>query len=163
MLGELQTWSGWTPWPIDPFRKETDDLFNHFFFGDGEGRNRMLPTTRSPSVDTFVRDGKLVVHVDLPGVEPKDINVSAVGNTLTIQASRERHRDERSKELENKEVSYIKFERSITMPEAVDSQEIKATYQHGVLELTIPIKLAGRKIPIEIAKEETRQLERQAA
>jgi HSP20 family protein len=78
------------------------------------------------------------MRLDLPGVEPKDIDVSVAGDTLTIRASRERRTDERDQDLELREVSYGRFERSLTLPKGVKSDQITASYQHGVLELSMP-------------------------
>ena len=105
------------------------------------------------------------MRVDLPGVDPKDIDVSVAGDTLTIRASRERRKEEGSQVFQLGEVSYGRFERSIDLPDGVKSDQIKAKYQNGVLELTMPAspELAGRRIPIEISTGEKKQLEHQAA
>lgn len=90
-------------------------------------------------------------------MDPKDVDVSIAGDTLTIPASRERHSDERNQEFELREVSYGRFE--------VKSDQIKAKYQNGVLELTMPAspERVGRRISVEIGTEEKGQLEHQAA
>ena len=104
------------------------------------------------------------MRLDLPGVEPKDIDVSVAGGSLTIRASREWHgagaNDEGARQ-----VRYGKFERSWTLPRGVQSDQIKASYQHGVLELTMPAspELAGRKIPVAVEGKEQQQLENKAA
>jgi HSP20 family protein len=161
MFRELQPWfSGLrSPW-IEPFRKEMDDLFDRFFAKTGY-RNSM---TMSPAVESFSKEGNWVTRVDLPGVDPKDIDVSVSGNTLIIRASRERHSEERKNDYELREVAYGRFERTVTLPEGVKSDQIKASYQNGVLEVTMPApELAGRKIAIETGTEEKKQLENQAA
>ncbi len=162
MLGELQPWfSGWPS--IDRFRKNMDELFDRFF---GEIGYRGLTNSMImwPAVESFFRDGNWVMRIDLPGIDPKDIDISVAGDTLTIRASRERHRDERNQELESSEISYGRFERSMTLPKGVQGDRIKATYRHGVLELTMPAspELVGRKIPIEVQAEEKKQIEQQA-
>jgi HSP20 family protein len=121
--------------------------------------------TGLPAVDSFFKDGSLVMRFDLPGVDPKDIDVSVVGNTLTVKASRQRDMGEEKNGLKHRETSYGRFERSMTLPEGVKTEEIKANYRNGVLELTMPVapEVAGRKITVEIGTEERRQLEGQAA
>jgi HSP20 family protein len=163
MLGELQPWfSGWPS--LDRFRREMDELFDRFL-GEAGFRNPAGSITAWPAVESFFRDGNWVMRFELPGVEPKDIDISVAGDTLTIRASRERHGDERQHDFELREVSYGRFERSLTLPKGVDKDHIKASYQHGVLEVTMPAppELAGRKIPIETGMAETKQLEHQAA
>jgi HSP20 family protein len=163
MLGELQPWfSGWPS--VDRFRKDMDELFDRFF-GEGGYRSSsgLMPTW--PAVESFIKDGNWVMRFDLPGVEPKDIDVSVAGDTLTIRASRERRSDDGNQDFQMREVSYGRFERSLTLPKGVESGQIKASYQHGVLELTMPAspELVGRKIPIEVSTEEKKQIEHRAA
>jgi HSP20 family protein len=166
MLGELQPWfSGWSfRSSIDQFRKDMDELFDRFF-GDVGYRGPATSMMMWPAVESFLKDGNWITRVDLSGVDPKDIDVSVSGNTLTIRASRERHSDERNQESERREASYGTFERSVTLPHEVKSDQIKAKYENGVLELTMPVpnEMAGRKIPIEIGTEEKKKLGHQAA
>src|SRR5690242_18055476 len=162
MLGERQPWfSGWPS--LDRFRRDMDELFNRFF-GEGGSRGPSGSMAIWPAVDSFFRNGNWVMRFDLPGVEPKDIDVSVAGDTLTIRASRERHSDERNQDFEMREASYGRFERSLTLPKGVKTDQIKASYQNGVLELTMPasLELAGRKIPIQIGTEDKKQIEHQA-
>lgn len=159
MLGELQPWfSG--RW-FDHFRKDADELFDRFF--GGGYRSPMIAMTLLPAVESFFKDGNWVIRVDLPGVDPKDIEVSVVGDTLTVRASRERRGEEHNHNFELREVAYGRIERSVTLPEGVKGDQIRASYHNGVLELTMPApELAGRKIPVEIDAQERRQLETQA-
>jgi HSP20 family protein len=167
MLGELQPWfSAWSSpsSSVDQFRKEIDEVFDRFF-GDGGYRGSATSMMMWPVVESFFKNGNWITRVDLPGVDPKDIDVSVSGNTLTIRASRERRSDERNQDFETHEVSYGRFDRSLTLPKGVKSDQISAKYEHGVLELTMPAspELAGRKIAVEIGTEEKKKLEHQAA
>jgi HSP20 family protein len=162
MLGELQPWfSGWPS--LDRFRRDMDELFDRFF-GEIGYRSPNSSITTWPAVESFFRDGNWVMRFDLPGVDPKDIDVSVAGDTLTVRASRKRHSDERNQDFEAREISYGRFERSLTLPKGVQSDQIKASYQHGVLELTMPAspELVGRKIPIGVEMEDKKQIEHQA-
>jgi HSP20 family protein len=163
MLGKLQpSFSGWAS--LDRFRRDIDEVFERFF-GEVGYRSLASSLTTRPGVESFLKDGNWVMRFDLPGVAPKDIDVSVAGDTLTVRASREQRSDERDQDFEAHEVSYGRFERSLTLPKGVDSDQLKASYQHGVLELTMPAppQLAGRKIPIEIGMEEKKRLGHQAA
>jgi HSP20 family protein len=105
------------------------------------------------------------MRVDLPGVDPKNIDVAVASDTLTIRASRERRSEEHKPEHDFSEVSYGRFERSASLPRAVNRDQIKASYQNGVLELTMPAspEWAGRRIPVEMGTDDTKRLEHQAA
>ena len=159
MLSELQPW--FREWPsVDRFRKDMDELFDRFFgesmYGSPSGSIQTWP-----AIESFLKDDKWVMRLDLPGVEPKDIDVSVAGDILTIRASRERRSDDSNQNSPMREVSYRRFERSLMLPKGVKTDQIKADYRQGVLELTLPIppEVAGRKIPIQIGKEDKKQIE----
>jgi HSP20 family protein len=80
-----------------------------------------------------------------PGFEPKDIDVSIVANTLTIKASRERGNND---DNQTDELSFGRLERALTLPKGVENGQVKDSYKHGVLELTMPAspELVGRKM-----------------
>lgn len=114
MLGELRS-----PWSIDRFRKDMDDLFDRFFGDMGyRGRGPTTSVTMSPALESFFKDSNWIIRVDLPGVDPKDMDVSVAGDTLTIRASRHEHSEERTN-VAFRGVSYGSFERCITLPEGV--------------------------------------------
>jgi HSP20 family protein len=148
MLGELQP--GLAGWPsLDQFRRDMDDLFDRFF-GGVRSRSLTDPMITWPATESFFKkNGNWAMRFDLPGVEPKEIDVSVAGNEVTVRASRRGRSAEQNQE--SREVSYGRFERSVTLPKEVGVGEIKAPYQHGLLELTMPAlpQLAARKIRIE--------------
>ncbi len=159
MLGELQPW--FSAWPsLERFRRDMDELFTRFF---GEAYHTpSLPMWHWPAVESYFKDGNWIMRFDLPGVEPKDIDVSVAGDTLTVRATRGRMGDRENGNAEN---NYRRFEHSLTLPKGVLRDQIKANYQHGVLELSMPAspEAMGRKIPVEVGREERTQLEHKAA
>ena len=162
MFGELQPW--FSGWPIlDSFRKDMDELFDRFL-GD-VGYRRPTSWMAGPAIESHFKDGNWVMRVDLPGVDPKDIDVQITGDTLTVQAKRERLSAENAQNSNEHEASYVSFERSVTLPKGVKRDQIRASYRNGVLELTIPAspELTGRKIPVEIGQEEKGRIEHKAA
>jgi HSP20 family protein len=159
-----KAWSpGWSS--FDSFRREMDEVFDRFFSSAAHPNSTSSNAVTDGQAETFLRDGKWVLRLDLPGVEPKDIDVSVAGDSLTIRASREWRRPGANDGGAAHEIHYGKFERSLTLPKGTKSDQIKASYQHGVLELTIPAspEVAGRKIPIAVEGKEQQQLENKAA
>jgi HSP20 family protein len=163
MLGELQAWSsGWSVLQeMNSFRQDIDRLFERFFADDFVD----MATPMWPRAESRIEDGKLIMRFDLPGVDPKDIDVSITGGTVTVKASRERRNTQANGGFEHGELSYGRFERSMTLPKGVKADEIKANYRNGVLELTAPVsaELAGRKTPVEIGANEPKKLEAKTA
>jgi HSP20 family protein len=87
-----------------------------------------------PAIDVSKRGDQLVVHAELPGLSAQDVNVEVEHGTLTI--SGERHQS--TGDQYHSERSYGSFYRAIPLPENVDVDQIKANFQNGVLEVTMP-------------------------
>ena len=99
----------------------------------------------------IIENGNLVVKVDLPGIDPKDVSISVTGDQLTIEGERKQEKKEEKKDYFYQELSYGKFSRTMPLPQGVDADKVKANYKNGVLEITMPApkELAPKKIQIE--------------
>jgi HSP20 family protein len=157
MFGEL---IGWSPAEeLSNWHRDIDDLFGRVFQRP-DSENSFSNWT--PRVESYRRDSDYVVRVDLPGVDPKDVHVEAEGNLLSI--SGERKSEEKGSEY--RETFYGRFERHFALPQGVEPSKISAHYEHGVLEIRVPLpaQLAGRNIPIQLEqKEDKRKLESKVA
>jgi HSP20 family protein len=138
------------------FMSDMDSLFGDFGFarpglssrGSTGGANMWLP-----QVDVTTRDGQLLVHADLPGLRQEDVKVSVHDGLLSIAGERsDKHEDNRDG-VYRRERSYGSFSRQIALPEGVDPESIKASFENGVLEVTMPMPKEkapqGRSIPIQ--------------
>ena len=114
--------------------------------GNGESHAAWIP-----SVDIHQQSDKFVVHADLPGVEPKDINVTAENGVLTVSGERKFERSEEQKGNSRLERVEGRFVRRFTLPDNVQTDNIRARHANGVLELTIPKAAAPepKKISVE--------------
>jgi HSP20 family protein len=117
-------------------------------------------------VDVFEDESSYVIEAALPGVKPKDLKVSATGSTITIRATTEHdekreQREQREKEAKAPESkrpdAYVRRERYtgammrvIDLPESINAEKIKASYQHGVLTLEVPKTGESQTRQIEI-------------
>ena len=147
MAKDLQQWSPFRE--LERFRRDFDDLFDRFF---GGGVSAAGLSASAPKIESFMEDGKMIVRADLPGIDPKDVEVSVTGETLTLRATRQAREENKGRDFRHREVSYGSFERTLTLPKGVKTEDIRAAYQNGVLELTIPVpkEAATRKVPIEV-------------
>jgi HSP20 family protein len=91
-----------------------------------------------PTADVFARNGDLVVRMDLPGMDPKDIHVRLEPGELAVTGERKLDKEVKEAGYFRKETSYGFFERHISLPKGVKEGEIKAEYEEGVLEIRIP-------------------------
>src|SRR5262245_8992301 len=109
--------------------REIDEIFSSLF--SVPARDSWLP-----SMESYTKDGKLELRVDLPGVNAKDVEVSLDGTQLVIRGERKSERDEKNG---YREVRYGKFERRFTVPKGIDGENAEARYDNGVLSLTLPL------------------------
>jgi HSP20 family protein len=147
MPNEPQAWSPFRE--LDRFRRDFDDLFDRFL----GGRLTRPAAGSGPALESYVDNGQLVVRADLPGVDPKDVEITATGDQLIIRGKREQHAEEKARDFIHREVAYGTFERVMKLPAGVNPDQIKASYNHGVLELTVPLpeQSRTRKVPIQTA------------
>jgi HSP20 family protein len=137
------------------FRRDFDDMFNRMV--TYKPWRRELPAfgknwNFAPAVDSYVdKDAKkYICRVVLPGVEPKDVQIHAQGNLLTIRGERKLTRSTKEVDLREEEIVYGAFERVLTLPEGVVTEKLNAEYVNGVLELTAPVAVAALPRKIEI-------------
>ncbi|HLK18508.1 MAG TPA: Hsp20/alpha crystallin family protein [Bryobacteraceae bacterium] len=109
-------------------------------------------TTRpwAPSVDIFETDNELVLKADIPGVDQKDIDIRLENGTLSLKGERKFEREEKNKGFHRLERSYGSFVRYFTVPETVDSENVKADFQNGVLTVTLPKKEIAKPKAIKV-------------
>ena len=109
----------------------------------------------SPKIDVCEKDNRLVTRVDLPGMKKEDVSVEVTDGHLALSGERKRETEEKKNNFYRSEREYGSFCRSIPLPKGVKADDVKATFQNGVLEVTVPLPAAGkpngRKIPIEDA------------
>ena len=143
---------GLIPWrragDIAPSWREMEDFFNRFI-GETPLAERTLGW--APSVDISETDGNVMVKAELPGLDPKDIDVEVSGDLLVL-------RGEKSKEEERKDERYYcrerysgSFQRSFRLPTGVESDKVDAQFKNGVLTIEIPKSEESKqkKIPIK--------------
>jgi len=104
----------------------------------------------SPAVDVKETETAYVIHADIPGVEPSEIDVSFEDGALTISGERSSERTEDKEGAHIIERSYGSFERRFALPDSVDIEAIQANGKNGVLEITVPKKEghAKKRIPV---------------
>ncbi len=100
--------------------------------------------TRSPATDLADEETRFNLALELPGVEKNDIQLDVEENRVHVRADAHHEEEESRKGYLHRERSSTSFERYITLPEAVDRDQVKATFRNGILSVTLP-KAAGAK------------------
>ncbi len=103
---------------------------------------------RMPPMDAFARDNHYVIRVDMPGVDPKDLDIQVEGRILSIKG--ERKGEEKGHYL--RETFRGRFQRAVRLPEGLATDRLEARYRNGVIEISVPLptQAAGRKVPVRI-------------
>jgi HSP20 family protein len=123
-------------WFDDPFFAESSDILSPW----------------SPAVEVFQRENQLVVRADLPGLKKDDVKIEVTDNALTIQGERKQESEENREGFYRSERSYGSFYRAIPLPEGAKTENAKATFNNGVLEVSLEApKLANVARRLEIS------------
>jgi HSP20 family protein len=156
MFGELMRFN--PSEELSTWHRDIDDLFSRFF-GRSEATSSL--GNWAPRMESYRKGNEYVLRFDLPGVNPKDVQVQAEGNILSISGERKSEENREGYQ----ETSYGKFERTVALPQGIEADKIAARYEHGVLEIHVPLsaQLAGRKIPVQIEQKENKKLDSKAA
>lgn len=140
---------------------EMDRMFSRFGFGGGITMPSMFEASEeqmwSPVIETFEREGELVLRADLPGLEQKDVNVEVEGDELVISGKRKHEEEKKTAGRYYSERRYGSFERRMTLPADIDPEQINASFENGVLEITLKMpeeKPKTRKVEVKSGKQE---------
>ena len=114
--------------------------------GDSNGTTQWTPVA-----DIYESENELVVNLDLPGVDPKMVEIRVENNILSIRGERQFEDKQNKENFHRVERSYGPFARSFTLSTAVDADKIRASYKSGVLSITLPKAEAAKPKRIQIA------------
>ena len=129
---------------LDPFLRGVQDLFNDRFF-DG-------PTSWHPAMDLVEEKDHFVVKLEMPGVDPKSVEVNLQDDILTVKGERKSEHETKEGKVLKREQTYGSFQRGVKLPYRVQADGVKATYTNGVMTITLPKaeEYVGRQIPVEV-------------
>ena len=140
--------------PITLMRRFTEDIDRAFSgFGGSFGRSSFAEQdfTWSPAIEVCESGNNLMIHADLPGLTENDVKIEATDEGLLIEGERKREQTSEEGGWHRSERVYGRFYRLIPLPEGAKTEEAKANFKNGVLEISIPVPEAEKKrrqIPI---------------
>ena len=139
----------WRPFgELSSFRKEMDRLWDRI--GGETPLARTFGEVWSPSVDISETKDSLVVKADLPGLEAEDVNVSISGDVLTIKGEKKAEAEEKDEHYHCVERYSGSFQRVFQLPSGVKADQIEATFDKGVLKVTLQKVEEAKKKEIEV-------------
>lgn len=155
--GLARPWS----WDVSPFSAlqrmadEMDRMFEDFGFG----RRWIRPLWRAtgaemwaPEIDVFQKNNELTIRADVPGLKREDVSVEITDDEVRIQGERKHEREEEREGYYRSERGYGSFCRVIPLPEGAITDQAKASFKDGVLEITIPAPPAAKGRRLEITE-----------
>lgn len=116
-------------------RKDMDRLMDEFF---------LMPSTTTrtgwglPTIDLYQTDDDVVVKASMPGMNPEDLDIQVIGDTLTIRGEAKKDEDQKERTYHIREHQYQSFSRSVTLPVMVKADKANAEMKNGILTLTLP-------------------------
>jgi HSP20 family protein len=134
---------------LDAFQSDFNRLVDSFFGGRGNGNGAQRWV---PAIDLVETSDSLVLKADLPGLTEDDVEIEVKDNMLTISGERSGKQEEKTENYHRIERSYGSFSRSLTLPDGVEPDSVKADFDNGVLQVTVPKPAERKPHRIQIGK-----------
>jgi HSP20 family protein len=123
---------------LNTIQSEMNRLFNTFFDSPTAGNGVSTARRWIPAMDLVEVENEYILRADLPGLSEQDVNIELQDNVLTVSGERKHEREESKEGYYRVERSSGSFSRTLTLPDGVDPDAIKASFDKGVLEVRVP-------------------------
>lgn len=143
----LAPWTG-----LATMKKEMDRLFDRFWEGDFP----QLPALGdwTPALDVSETKDAVTVKAEVPGMDPKEIELALQDQVLTLKGEKKHEKEEKDEHYHREERAYGAFTRSLRLPLAVDASKVTASFKNGLLTVTLPKSPSARGTTIPIKAEQ---------
>ena len=144
----------------DPFRELTtlqdrmNRLFQDTWSGPGlmspRGEESLLGGSFIPPVDVYEDEHDVVLKMEVPGIEQKDIDIRLENNILSVRGERKFEKEEKEENFQRVERRYGSFARAFTLPSSVDTENVKADYENGILKISLAKRAEAKPKQIKV-------------
>ena len=137
----------------DPFRElaNLQNRVNSIFQDYGRGQDELTTTTSFvPAVDVYEDEHKVTLKLEIPGVSQEDVDIRLENNTLTVRGERKFEKEEKEENFHRIERRYGSFFRSFTVPNTVNPEGVKASYDAGVLRIELGKRAEAKPKQIKV-------------
>jgi HSP20 family protein len=139
----------------EPFREfaTLQDRMNRLFresFNEAGRDESLSASSFAPAVDVYEDEHQVTLKIEVPGIDEKDINIRVENNTLTVHGERKIEKEEKEENYRRVERQYGSFTRTFTLPQTVDSDNVSADYDRGVLKVSLPKKAEAKPKQIKV-------------
>ena len=138
--------------PVQEFHTLQDRINRVFQQSFNDGRDESLTAAGFvPSVDVYEDEHNTTLKIEVPGIDEKDIDVRIENNTLTVHGERKFNKEEKEENYRRIERQYGSFTRTFTLPQTVDTENVSANYDKGVLKIALPKKAEAKPKQIKVS------------
>jgi HSP20 family protein len=136
----------------DPFREVValQNRVNNLFREMNDGDSPLTTASFVPAVDIYEDSKKVVLKLEVPGIEEKDLDIRVENNTLTVKGERKFEKEEKEENFHRIERRYGTFYRAFTLPSTVDTEHVQANYQNGILKVELNKKPEAQPKQIKV-------------
>jgi HSP20 family protein len=144
----------------DPFRELTglQDRMNRLFqdawspsgLTTTRGEESLMAGSFVPPVDVYEDEHSIVLKMEVPGIEQKDIDIRLENNILTVRGERKLEKEEKEENFQRIERRYGSFSRAFTLPNTVDTENVNADYENGVLRVRLSKRAEAKPKQIKV-------------
>jgi len=129
------------------------DRFTSLFenFAETPGKEQLAAGSFVPAVDIYEDEHNLVLKLEVPGVNEDDLNVSLENNLLTVSGERKFEKEEKEENFHRIERRYGSFARTFRLPSTVDAEKVEASYDKGLLKITIGKRAEAKPKQIKVS------------
>ena|SRR5581483_6000965 len=143
----------WDPFlELRSLENEMNRLFRRSVSGSSQPEEALTSSQFAPPVDVYEDDRKLSMKIDVPGVDPKDLNIRVDGNMLTVSGERKFENEEKKENFRRVERQYGSFSRSFSLPASADTDNISANFENGTLRIDVAKRADARTKQIKIGE-----------
>ena len=136
----------------DPFREVAtlQNRMNSLFREFNQAEGPLTTASFVPAVDIYEDAQKVLLKLEVPGVEEKDLDVRLENNTLTVKGERKFEKEEKEENFHRIERTYGSFYRAFSLPTTVDTEHVQANYTNGILKLELKKKVEAQPKQIKV-------------
>ena len=131
-------------------REEMNDLLNRFWASAAEPFGL---AEWAPVVDVSETADAVLVHAEVPGIDPKNLDIAVTGDVLTVRGEKKDETEQKGRNYHRVERRYGAFTRSLTLPASVDADKVEAKVKNGVLEIRLPKREEAKARRVEVKSE----------
>jgi HSP20 family protein len=137
----------------DPFRElaTLQNRVNGLFQDYGRGQDELTTTSSFvPAVDVYEDEHKVTLKLEIPGVNQEDLDIRLENNTLSVRGERKFEKEEKEENFHRIERRYGSFARSFSLPNTIDTENVHASYENGVLKLELAKRAEAKPKQIKV-------------